>query len=80
MVDRRCRWANGRTPRYHTMANTDYPSAFEIDAPHVSLQAETVMPESRITFVQSTKIPPPDLPEWFCLAPICGPTRRANDR
>ena len=38
--------------RYHAMANTDYPSRFAIDAPHVSLEAETVMPESLITSIQ----------------------------
>jgi len=56
--------------RYHTMANTDYPSAFEIDAPHVSLTAETVMPESLITSIQPHyQIPhAPDLPEYFSYA------------
>jgi gamma-glutamyl:cysteine ligase YbdK (ATP-grasp superfamily) len=53
--------------RYHTMANTRYPSSFRIDAPHVSLQAETVMPESLITSIQPHyQIPhAPDLPEYF---------------
>ena len=53
--------------RYHTMANTAYPSAFELRAPHVSLQAETVMPESLITSMQPHfQIPhAPDLPEYF---------------
>ena len=62
--------------RYHTMANTDYPSAFTIDAPHVSLQAETVMPESLITSIQPHyQIPhAPDLPEYFSYAlRIAGP-------
>jgi len=56
--------------RYHTMANTDYPSAFELDAPHVSLGAETVMPESLITSIQPHyQIPhAPDLPEYFSYA------------
>jgi gamma-glutamyl:cysteine ligase YbdK (ATP-grasp superfamily) len=56
--------------RYHTMANTAYPSAFEIDAPHVSLRAETVMPESLITSIQPHyQIPhAPDLPEYFSYA------------
>ena len=56
--------------RYHTMANTDYPSAFELDAPHVSMQAETVMPESLITSIQPHyQIPhAPDLPEYFSYA------------
>ncbi|WP_324665104.1 hypothetical protein [Haloarcula sediminis] len=56
--------------RYHTMANTGYPSAFEIDAPHVSLEAETVMPEALITSIQPHyQIPhAPDLPEYFTYA------------
>ena len=56
--------------RYHAMANTDYPSAFELDAPHVSLTAETVMPESLITSIQPHyQIPhAPDLPEYFSYA------------
>ncbi len=56
--------------RYHTMANTDYPSAFKLDAPHVSMQAETVMPESLITSIQPHyQIPhAPDLPEYFSYA------------
>ncbi|WP_262179308.1 glutamate--cysteine ligase family protein [Haloarcula laminariae] len=56
--------------RYHTMANTGYPSAFELDAPHVSLSAETVMPESLITSIQPHyQIPhAPDLPEYFTYA------------
>jgi len=56
--------------RYHTMANTDYPSAFELDAPHVSAQAETVMPEALITSIQPHyQIPhAPDLPEYFSYA------------
>jgi hypothetical protein len=56
--------------RYHTMANTEYPSAFEIDAPNVSITAETVMPESLITSIQPHyQIPhAPDLPEYFSYA------------
>jgi len=56
--------------RYHTMANTGYPSAFALDAPHVSLSAETVMPESLITSIQPHyQIPhAPDLPEYFSYA------------
>ncbi|MFC7248853.1 hypothetical protein ACFQJ5_03230 [Halomicroarcula sp. GCM10025324] len=56
--------------RYHTMANTEYPSAFEVQAPHVSLEAETVMPESLITSMQPHyQIPhAPDLPEYFSYA------------
>ncbi len=62
--------------RYHTMANTDYPSRFELDAPHVSLSAETVMPESLITSIQPHYQLPhaPDLPAYFRYAlRIAGP-------
>jgi hypothetical protein len=53
--------------RYHAMANTDYPSRFELEAPHVSLAGETVMPESLITSIQPHYQVPhaPDLPEYF---------------
>jgi len=53
--------------RYHAMANTGYDSAMTIDAPHVSLQAETIMPESLITSIQPHYQVPhaPDLPEYF---------------
>ncbi len=53
--------------RYHAMANTDYPSRHALDAPHVSLSAETVMPESLITSIQPHYQVPhaPDLPEYF---------------
>ncbi|WP_424001547.1 hypothetical protein ACOZ4I_16700 [Haloarcula salina] len=56
--------------RYHTMANADYPSAFELDAPNVSLQAETVMPEALITSIQPHYQVPhaPDMPEYFSYA------------
>jgi hypothetical protein len=56
--------------RYHAMANTDYPSQFVLDAPHVSLSAETVMPESLITSIQPHYQVPhaPDLPEYFAYA------------
>ena len=62
--------------RYHAMANTDYPSRFELDAPHVSLKAETVMPESLITSIQPHYQVPhaPDLPEYFRYAiRVAGP-------
>lgn len=62
--------------RYHAMANTDYPSRFELDLPHVSLSAETVMPESLITSIQPHYQVPhaPDLPEYFRYAlRIAGP-------
>jgi len=53
--------------RYHAMANTDYPAGMRIEAPHVSLEAETVMPESLITSIQPHYQVPhaPDLPEYF---------------
>jgi hypothetical protein len=53
--------------RYHAMANTDYPTGCRLDAPHVSLQAETVMPESLITSIQPhyQVAHAPDLPEYF---------------
>ncbi|WP_372479829.1 hypothetical protein ACAH01_15810 [Halomicrobium sp. HM KBTZ05] len=62
--------------RYHAMANTDYPSGMALDAPNVSLQADTVMPESLITSIQPHyQIPhAPDLPEYFRYAlRIAGP-------
>lgn len=41
-------------PRYHAMANapTDVRPAMRIDAPYVSLRADTVMPESLTTSIQ----------------------------
>jgi hypothetical protein len=53
--------------RYHAMANTDYPTGMRIEAPHVSLSADTVLPESLITSIQPHyQIPhAPDLPEYF---------------
>jgi len=62
--------------RYHAMANTDYPSRFELDAPHVSVGAETVMPESLITSIQPHYQVPhaPDLPRYFRYAlRVAGP-------
>ncbi|WP_459192961.1 hypothetical protein [Halosimplex sp. J119] len=62
--------------RYHAMANTDYPTGMRIEAPHVSLRADTVMPESLITSIQPHyQIPhAPDLPEYFRYAlRIAGP-------
>jgi hypothetical protein len=38
--------------RYHAMANGPSASASRVDAPHVSLEADTVMPESLITSIQ----------------------------
>ena len=56
--------------RYHAMANTDYPAGMRVEAPHVSLSAETVMPESLITSIQPHYQVPhaPDLPEYFAYA------------
>ncbi|ELY95959.1 hypothetical protein [Natrialba taiwanensis] len=55
--------------RYHAMANTDRADAagMRIDAPHVSLRADTVMPESLITSIQPHYQVPhaPDLPAYF---------------
>jgi gamma-glutamyl:cysteine ligase YbdK (ATP-grasp superfamily) len=62
--------------RYHAMANTDYPSRNELDAPHVALSAETVMPESLITSIQPHYQVPhaPDLSEYFRYAlRVAGP-------
>ncbi|WP_135663940.1 hypothetical protein [Halorhabdus rudnickae] len=62
--------------RYHAMANTGYPAGFRLDAPHVSVQADTVMPESLITSIQPHYQVPhaPDLPEYFRYAlRVAGP-------
>ena len=62
--------------RYHAMANTDYPAGCELSAPHVSLRADTVMPESLITSIQPHyQIPhAPDMPEYFSYAlRVAGP-------
>jgi hypothetical protein len=62
--------------RYHAMANTDYPSRNELSAPHVSLECETVMPESLITSIQPHYQVPhaPDLPVYFRYAlRVAGP-------
>ena len=62
--------------RYHAMANTDYPAGCRLDAEHVSLAAETVMPESLITSIQPHYQVPhaPDLPTYFRYAlRIAGP-------
>jgi gamma-glutamyl:cysteine ligase YbdK (ATP-grasp superfamily) len=66
------------TPRYHAMANADggHQSGMRLDAPHVSLQADTVMPESLITSIQPHYQVPhaEDLPEYFTYAlRIAGP-------
>ena len=62
--------------RYHAMTNTDYPCGMRIEAPHVSLSAETVMPESLITSLQPhyQVSHAPDLPEFFRYAlRVAGP-------
>ena len=62
--------------RYHTMTNTDYPARHRLEAPHVSLQADTVMPESITTSIQPHYQVPhaPDLPTYFRYAlRIAGP-------
>ncbi|WP_232701590.1 hypothetical protein [Halobacterium wangiae] len=53
--------------RYHAMANTDQPAGMRLDAPHVSLEADTVMPESLITSIQPHYQVPQavDLPTYF---------------
>ncbi|WP_435552643.1 hypothetical protein [Natrinema sp. CGMCC1.2065] len=64
--------------RYHAMANTDRAEAagMRIEAPHVSLQGDTVMPESLITSIQPHYQVPhaPDLPDYFNYAlRVAGP-------
>ncbi|GGL22266.1 hypothetical protein GCM10009037_02010 [Halarchaeum grantii] len=53
--------------RYHAMANTDEPAGMVLDAPHVSLDADTVMPEALITSIQPHYQVPQavDLPTYF---------------
>jgi hypothetical protein len=65
-----------RAVRYHAMANTDYAAELQLEAPHVSLSADTVMPESLITSIQPHYQVPHahDLPEYFRYAlRIAGP-------
>ncbi|TYL38668.1 hypothetical protein CV102_09120 [Natronococcus pandeyae] len=64
--------------RYHAMANTTGAdtAGMCIDAPHVSLQADTVMPESLITSIQPhyQVAHAPDLPIYFNYAlRVAGP-------
>ncbi|WP_247000686.1 hypothetical protein [Halosolutus gelatinilyticus] len=64
--------------RYHAMANTDQAESAGmcIQAPHVSLRADTVMPESLITSIQPHYQVPHaiDLPDYFNYAlRIAGP-------
>jgi len=53
--------------RYHAMANTGQPAGMRLDAPHVSLDAETVMLEALITSIQPHYQVPQavDLPTYF---------------
>ncbi|WP_254523688.1 hypothetical protein [Natrinema caseinilyticum] len=64
--------------RYHAMANTEQADSagMRIEAPHVSVQADTVMPESLITSIQPHYQVPhaPDLSTYFNYAlRIAGP-------
>ena len=62
--------------RYHAMANSEAQAGMELDAPHVSLDADTVMPESLITSIQPHYQVPHarDLPTFFQYAlRIAGP-------
>lgn len=62
--------------RYHAMANTEQPAGMHLNAPHVSLSADTVMPESLITSIQPHYQVPhaTDLPRYFRYAlRIAGP-------
>lgn len=57
--------------RYHAMANSDAAEVgLVLDAPHVSLDADTVMPESLITSIQPHYQVPQatDLPDYFAYA------------
>ena len=57
--------------RYHAMANSDAARVgLVLDAPHVSLDADTVMPESLITSIQPHYQVPQatDLPNYFAYA------------
>jgi hypothetical protein len=63
-------------PRYHAMANADYPAGTRIEAPGVRLDAETVLPESLITSIQPhyQLAHAPDLPGRFRYAlRVAGP-------
>ena len=55
------------SPRYHAMANAARPAGARLDGPHVSLEADTVMPESLITSIQPHYQVPQavDLPTYF---------------
>ncbi|WP_137287077.1 hypothetical protein [Halorussus salinisoli] len=62
--------------RYHAMANSDAQAGMKLEAPHVDLEADTVMPESLITSIQPHYQVPHarDLPTYFQYAiRIAGP-------
>lgn len=62
--------------RYHAMANGPGSETFSIDAPHVDLTADTVMPESLITSIQPhyQVASAEDIPRYHTLAlRIAGP-------
>ena len=62
--------------RYHVMANTDYAAELQLEAPHVSMDADTVMPEALITSIQPhyQTAHAEDLPEYFRYAlRVAGP-------
>ncbi|WP_256686570.1 hypothetical protein [Halococcus qingdaonensis] len=80
ITDREVRIASNMSDsvRYHAMANTAGADAvgMNVDAPHVSLSANTVMPESLITSIQPhyQVAHAADLPEYFTYAlRIAGP-------
>jgi hypothetical protein len=62
--------------RYHAMANVEFGADLALDAPHVTLDADTVMTESLITSIQPhyQVSHAPDLPAYFQYAlRIAGP-------
>ncbi|SHH25235.1 hypothetical protein [Halobaculum gomorrense] len=62
--------------RYHAMANGPGPGTFAVDAPHVDLAADTVMPESLITSIQPhyQVASAEDIPRYHTLAlRVAGP-------
>ncbi|WP_435179034.1 hypothetical protein [Halorussus sp. AFM4] len=62
--------------RYHAMANSPASAGMRLEAPHVDLEADTVMPESLITSIQPHYQVPHarDLPTYFQYAVrVAGP-------
>ncbi len=62
--------------RYHAMANGEVSERFRVEAPHVDIEAETVMPESLITSIQPhyQMQQAMDLPRYFRYAlRVAGP-------